>query len=1000
MSKAIEGGALLAGALGMGVAAFFDPALVVVPGYLHIMEALVMGGISLEASAIASSIGSEKGIGITTRQAAGLRQIVYGTRRVGGTSVYESTTGTGGSSGNYVYNWVIALASHEIDGVQKLFLDGREVYWKQTANPNGYRANMGQGSVSTPPTISVTISFGGAITAITATGGSGFANVKPVDGYRVIIRGNGTGAQAYATNSGTVGSPVWTVHIVSGGAGYTTATAEIQGAFTFGGTGAADEQDPSQSGYGLGYGIGPGGPHYNFSGKVYAEVRWGDQPAGDIMASLQANDSAWTPPGGKNLSGQGVAYLYLNVGYDATLFPQAPEIRLTINGKNKIFDPRTATIGFSTNWALQVADVLTDPVYGVGDVVNQAQLIAAANVCDQLVATSQGNEANFAQHLVYNTGTSPGEALAMMMPNAAGRITRIGGEWFIWPAYWQSSSFTWDKSALLDKPNWDSTRSFKDLVNRVNGTFIAPNYPYNVAGNLYDKNGWYYGVIANNWPFAWQPTNFPQYAQDVLHGYSTDAFLAADGGIQLPLELELKGCISIVQAQRIAKIYLLRNRQQGSGTFHMQLAAMAMQPTDVMEFNFPEMGWTNKVLEVGQFQFALEPVKQPGGEEVMALTVIVPVQETDISVYSWASGEELTPYSVPALPGNVSVVQPPTGLTLTDNATTAIMQSDGTVMPRLMVSWTAPNDAYVTANGSIQLQWRDHAGTFQSGNWIDTPPLSGDAAYAFIDSISSVASVDVQIRAVRPNGAASVWVQALGHTIVRGSPIPGPPLRINGVTANPAVASSFADLPELGSADSAMTVNLASGRSCLLGISLGFSSISAGGAVNSLGVTFADTTGFAPPNVTLSISGDGSGASASLSWANTSGSGPTAVWHPTLTLNGGANYTMASVTITTVITSSNGDTGYTAGTTSNSCTVSTPTVNAGVPVSIQVLMDGSVVLGPITVYTSASGTVQFSAYPLIPTPSAGNHSFQVQASTSSGTAIASTGRTFQLVPLF
>ena len=992
MSKAITGAALIAG----GILAD------IIPGGQIFAPLLINAGIGLEASAIASAIGSERGLGITTRQAAGPRNIVLGTRRIGGTSVYESTSGAGGSGGQYVYNWIIPLATHSIDAVRDIFLDGRKVFFKQTVNPQGYRANMGQGSVSTPPTTSVTISFGGAITAISATGGSGFANVKPVDGYRVVIRGNGTGAQAYATNSGTILSPVWTVHMVSGGTGYTTATAEIQGAFTFGGTFAADEQDPTQSGYGLGYGIGPGGPHYNFSGKGYAEVRWGDQPAGDIMASLQRNDAAWTPPGGKNLTGQGVAYLYLNVGYDTAMFPQKPEIRVTINGKNDILDPRTGARGFTANWALQVADVLSnpDPVFGIGDAVNQAQLIAAANVCDQLVSTSQGNEANFAQHLEFNTSTSPGEILAMMMPNAAGRISKVGGEWFIFPAYWQAPSFTWDQSALIDKPDWSPYRSFKDLINRVNGTFIAPNYPYNVAGNLYDKNGWYYGVTANNWPFAWQPTSFPQYAQDVLHGYTSDLFLAADGGVQLPLELELKGCISIVQAQRVAKIHLMRNRQQGSGSFPMNLAAMLMQPMDVMSFSFAAMGWTNKTLEVGQFQFALEPVKQPGGEEVMALTCIVPVQETDISVYEWSSAEELTPYDVPAQPGSAGSPAPPTGLTLTDNATTAIMQSDGTVMPRLLVTWTPPDDVYVTANGKIELQWRDHAGIFQGGAWIDRPLLPGDSNFDLIDNISSVASVDVQIRSVRAGGAVSVWVQQLGHTIVRGGPVPGPPLQIAGVTANPAVASAFADLPELGSANTAMTVALGTGRTCLLGVNLGFSSISGGGAVTALGVSFPDTTGYAPPGVAITITGDGSGAYATVAWTQISGSGATAVWHATLTLSGGANYTTATASVVIAISSSNGDTGYSAGTNSYSCSVSTPSPNVGIPVSIQVLMDGAVVLGPVTVITSAAGTVQFALMILIPTPSVGNHSFQVQASTSSGTAIDSTNRTFQLVPLF
>lgn len=1001
MSKAIEGAALIGAAIGMGALAFFDPVLIANPAYDHLMFALGIAGISMEAGAIADALIGNRGQNITTRMAAGFRQIVYGVQRIGGTIIYESTTGTGGSGGNYVYNYVIILATHEIDAIQNLYLDGRQVYFEQTANPHGYRANMGCGSVANPPATTVSISSG-AIATISATGGSGFANVKPVDGYRVRIVGDGAGAKAYATNSGTVTSPVWTVHVVNAGGGYTHATAEIQGAFTFGGTGAADEQDPSQPGYGLGYGIGPGGAHYNFHNKVYAEVRFGDQVAGDIMQSLVDNDSAWSSVGAGQTGPYvgGCAYLYLNVGYDTSNFPNAPEVRLTINGKNQIFDPRSGKVGFSTNWALQVADVITDPVFGVGDVVNQAQLIAAANVCDELILTSQGNEPQYTQHIHYDTSTSPGEILAQMMPSAAGRVSYIGGEWYIWPAYFQGPSFTWDESSLIAAPSWTPCRSFKDLVNRVNGTYIAPNYPYAIGGNLYDTNGWYYGTTNNLWPFSFQATNFPQYAVDVRHGYGSDVYLAEDGGVQLPMELALRGVLSITQAQRVAKINLLRNRQQGSGQFSMQLAAWQMQPLDVMQFNFSALAWVNKLLEVVKLQFACEPMQGDGGGEVMALSVTVTVQETDPSVYEWAITEELTPYDVTAVAGALPTVpMPPTGLALVDNSTTSIMQSDGTVMPRLLVTWTPPADVYVNSGGSIQVQWQDYAGIFQTGAWIDAGTFSGISSFCYIDNVSPVTAVNVQVRSLWANGNASAWVQANNHTLPRPRPLLSGASSIPGVTVNTAVASTFTDLAELGSSNSAMTI-ATRGNPCLLGVNLTFASISAGGAVTGLGVTIGSTTGFAPPSLSISISGDGGGASASVSWTQTGGSGATAVWTPTLTLNGGANYTTATATITTTITSSNGDTGYSAGMSTTSCSISTPTATANVPVSVQVLMDGAVIFGPQQILTNSSGYATLNILELVlPAPSAGNHSFRVQAMTTSGTAIVSTNRVFQLVEL-
>ena len=720
MSKAIAGAAMIAADLAIGATLALNPELLaLLPAGMAginllngVIMGLFLGGVSMEAGALANALTSNRGENITVRMAAGLRQIIYGMQRVGGNVIYQSTTGAGGASGNYVYNYIITIASHEIDAFINIYLDGRQVFFRQDGNA----ANMGCGSVAHPFTCTASIAAG-AVTGVAVSGsGSGFSRIKAAR-YRVRIwGGGGSGAAAYATNSGTGSSPIFAVVMTAGGSGYTSAPhAEIQGAYVFGGVAAADDQDPTHVGYGSGYGIGPSGQHYNFSRKVFCEARFGDQIASDSMTSLTANDPTWPPTANVG----GCAYLYLNVGYDTQLFQNPPEIRVTVTGKNSIYDPRSGLTGFSTNWALQVADVLTDPVWGLGDggAVNTAQLVAAANVCDELVPTSQGSETRYAQHVHYDSSTGPGDALQMMMPAAAGRLGRIGGEWWIWPAYWQGPSFSFDQSTLIDTPTWTPYRSFKDLFNRVNGTYVAPNYPYNVAGNLYDANGWYYGVRDNLWPFAWQPTNYPQYAADPLHGYAADEYLAEDGGAILPRELALRGVISITQAQRIAKIALMRNRWQGSGSFAMGLEAWQVQPVDVIAFTWNIFGWAEKMLEVTEVHFVCEPVKgASGGEEdaTLALSVQVMIQETDPTVYEWSLYEELTPYDVPAESRQIPTTPAaPTVFTVTSSAGTAIIGADGIVIPRARLQWNSPLDTSVTM---IQMQYQEDGAVVDGQN--------------------------------------------------------------------------------------------------------------------------------------------------------------------------------------------------------------------------------------------------------------------------------------------
>ncbi len=798
MSKAVVGAVEIGAAVGLaavtgGVGGILALATLQGGGLLSSAAlGLAMSGVSMEAGAIADALTQNRGMGITTRQPASFRQIIYGTQRVGGVIVYRSTTGSHFDQ----YNYVIVLATHEINAIQNLYLDGRRVYWQE---------------------------------------GSG---------------GNVT-----------------------------------RGGYNFGGS--ADGNDY----------IGPDGQHYNFGTLVYCEARFGDQLSGDVISGLTANDPNWTSSANGSPYLGGCAYVYLKVEYDAAMFPQEPEIRFTIDGKNDVYDPRTSARGFTSNWALVVGDVLTDPTWGLGDQVNEQQLIAAANVCDEQIPLAAGltasaageitsipiefagiavgsvqpsmqitisgdgtgasatpvitqvpntvppqyqlsginvsggsgythatatiqtenwtappeigvpvisagetstlSEAQFTCHFHYDTSTSVGDVLQTMMESKCGRLSYVGGEWLIFPPYWQGPSFSLDENALVAEPTWIPNRSVTELVNRVTGTFIAPNYPYNVAGNLYDSNGWYNGTIQDNFPYAFQPTSFPMYACDQLHGYGEgiDVYLTADNGIRHPRELTQACTLSVSEAQRIAKIYLMRNRQQGSGTFPMSLAAWQMQSCDVMQFSMSSQNWVNKYLEISGTRFRCERADDSNGNSVQRLYVECSVQETDRSVYEWSMAEELTMYDVPAAPDAVPYIVPqPTNLTVEDDTSTQTILLDGTTMPRMLVSWTPPSDTYVNNGGKIEVQYQfftnpaapqplaafgatqmenEQGQPYWMGPWIDAGSVSGDATYMYIEGVNQTQfqNINVQIRAVRSSGAASEWVLVTNRTLLFTQPI-------------------------------------------------------------------------------------------------------------------------------------------------------------------------------------------------------------------------------------
>ena len=459
-------------------------------------------------------------------------------------------------------------------------------------------------------------------------------------------------------------------------------------------------------------------------------------------------------------------YLYIQISDDAAIFPSDPEIRVEVNGKQDIYDPRTNSTGFSTNAALLIADRMTDPVFGLGmdqNEIHTAQWIAAANVCDELVPLANGNsEVRYSASWHGDTSSGPGDVISTLMASCAGRLSRIGGEWFIWPAYWQGPSLSFDKSVLLGIPMWEPCRALSERYNRVTGTYTAPNYPYNAAGNLYDANSWYDGTQQDNFQFAFQPTNYPQYAQDVAHGYSSDQWLDADGGHALPKELSQPCTLSVSQAQRVAKIALMRNRYEGVGTLTCNLGVFGVQPCDVMQMTFPDyLGWTDKILEIGGFDFHIEERNGSNNGKALSVWCELSVNETGPDVYAWNPSEELTVYAVPAgLQQAPYIVPAPTTLSLSSATSTGNNPGVGgnSTNYAISLSWTAPADVQVT---SIEAQAKLHSAT----TWIDANVFSAASTMGLIYGVNKGDTWDVRIRSLRSNGATSAWVEHDSYTV-------------------------------------------------------------------------------------------------------------------------------------------------------------------------------------------------------------------------------------------
>jgi hypothetical protein len=150
-----------------------------------------------------------------------------------------------------------------------------------------------------------------------------------------------------------------------------------------------------------------------------------------------------------------------------------------------------------------------------------------------------------------------------------------------------------------------------------------------------------------------------------------------------------------------------------------------------------------------------------GFTENWALCVEVDVQVANSSIYEWSpsTGDELSIYDIPVANINPPyIVAPPTSMTLDSSAATAVVGADGVVIPRVLVSWTAPMDIAVTL---IQIEYRVHG----AANWTWWGDVEVGLFQAFVDGVIAGAVYDFQIRSLRANGASSAWVEEDSYTV-------------------------------------------------------------------------------------------------------------------------------------------------------------------------------------------------------------------------------------------
>ena len=432
-----------------------------------------------------------------------------------------------------------------------------------------------------------------------------------------------------------------------------------------------------------------------------------------------------------------IACVYLRLEWNADAFATGiPEMSFDIEGRNQVYDPRSQLFGYTTNAALCAADYLADTRYGLGAPygtsggIIEADLIEAANVCDEAVALDAGgSEARYTCNGVVGSGETPKSIIEGLLSASAGRAAVQGASWRLRAGAYRAPTVN------LTEDDWrggemrlSTLRQASQNFNGVRAQFVSPLNDY-------------------------QPDDAPV--------YQSAAYLAEDQGVERFSDITLRFTDSPTMAQRIMKIHLERARRQQSVNFPGKLAAFRAAAGNTLTFDRPRFGFSAKPFEV----HGVTLTRQGN----MAVPDLV-LRETSPLIYDWAASEEQIYQAAPrtTLP-SASDLDLPGAPQITED----LFETRSDVRALLRVEWSPAASAFVS---EYQLQARrveDPDGSPTGDDWL-TVARPTEPRAEILDV--SPGLWEVRVRAKNSIGIASAYVE----TSQQISGLLAPPAQLTG----------------------------------------------------------------------------------------------------------------------------------------------------------------------------------------------------------------------------
>ena len=394
---------------------------------------------------------------------------------------------------------------------------------------------------------------------------------------------------------------------------------------------------------------------YRYNSLASAYACGSSTPQGNLYPDGRLMNDAWIPSTGWNqyaIIEAPVGYLQMQVNAGPAMGGSTPpanwgtavSVVTTDGAASWVCLGRSTHAINPSNSALALYDYLTDSDYGMGaaeSTIDESSAIAAANVCDELVLIIWNSDNTTVYENLYSTdgmfdfSTTRGNVLDSLCQAMAGWVIPPGDAWHIFAGGYVSPVVSLTDDDLRGGIKGDFRLSRRDVANSVKGKFVPKFLPPNPAAV----------VSMTLLPAVWQSQSFPAYQANGMAG-KPDYLNSEDGGQIIWLEIQLDFCTSLWQAQRLAKIALMRLRFQQTLTLPCKLTAFQLEAGDTFYFTHDRWGIGDGSFEVQQWALTMDQNAggSSGEDNSPSLGVDIIARQVDPSIYEFQGPTSVSDY--------------------------------------------------------------------------------------------------------------------------------------------------------------------------------------------------------------------------------------------------------------------------------------------------------------------------------------------------------------------